>query len=66
MAVTKVGQLLSDFLDQSKADEATKTIAFITVGSEEDRRLKMCRYLADNEDATGEEILAEARRIAGR
>ena len=64
MAVTEVDQLLSDFLDQSKAGATTKAIAFITVSDKELNQIALCRYLADNEAATDEQILAAARRIA--
>lgn len=64
MAITEVDQLLSDFLNQSKADEATRTIAFIKVSREETQQIKMCRFLADNPQASSDQILAEARKIA--
>ena len=64
MAVSEVDQLLSDFLDLSNAGEATKAIAFITVGDFEQKQIALCKFLATNENATEEQILDEARRIA--
>ena len=38
---------------------------FLTVGEEEQQQVEMLHYMADHREATGEELLNEARRISG-
>ncbi len=64
MEITKIEQLLIDFLASSKASKTTQAIAFIIL-KEEAQELEMCRFLSKNETATDEEIMAAAKRIAG-
>ena len=65
MALTKIGQLLIDYLSISKASGGTQAIAFILMDTE-DQMLEMCHFLSANENATDEEILETAHRISGR
>ena len=66
MAVSEIEQLLIDYLRISKAKRDVQVIAFIMTGDSEDQMLELCQYLSENEEATGEEILAAARRISGQ
>ena len=63
MAVTEIEQLLVDYLSLSRASEGGQALAFIALDTE-DQMLKMCRFLSDNEMATEEQIIAQARKIA--
>ena len=64
MAISRIGQLLVDFLETSKGKEPEKTLAYLATGEDEDKMLALCQYLHDNPEANGAEILAAARRIA--
>ena len=64
MELTKIEQLLIDFLTTSKANKATQAIVFISL-KEEKQKLEMCRFLSEHETATDPEIMAAAKRIAG-
>ena len=61
--LTEIERLLIGFLETSKAKEPEITLSFLALDTE-DQMLKMCHYLSENENATGTEILVEARRIA--
>ncbi len=64
MALTQLEQLLIDYLTLSNAQEWVQVVAFILL-KEEDQMLEMCRFLSVNADATEEEILEMAYRLAG-
>ena len=64
MALTAIKQLLINYLEISRAGEPDKTLAYLAMDTE-DQMLEMCHYLSDNPEATGQQILTEARRIAG-
>ena len=63
MAQMQVEQLLSGFLKTSNATEEDQLIAYLMAETEA-QQMALCRYLADNPEASGAEILAAARRIA--
>ena len=62
MEWTEIEQLLDGFLRTSKADPGEQTMVFIMMETEK-QQLAMCHYLNDNEQATGEEIVAEALKL---
>ena len=63
MKPSETQQLLIDFLTISKASEPTKAIVFIQMESEE-LQLRMCEFLSKNKQATDQEIVTAANRIA--
>ncbi len=60
--MTDLDQALLGLLKTSNAGKATRAIAYTLMGTDA-QKLKMCRFLLDNEDATNEEIDAETRRL---
>lgn len=64
MALTRIKQLLIDYLEISKANEPEKTLAYLAMDTEE-QMLKLCHYLSENPEATGKAIYEATRRIAG-
>ena len=62
--LTQAEELLIDYLLLSKATQGTGVMISIML-KEHHQQLKMCRYLSDNPEATEEEIVAMAEKIAG-
>ena len=58
-----IEQLLIGFLSTSKAPKGTQAIAFLLL-DKEDQQLEMCCYLSENPDATEQEIMEMAYKIA--
>ncbi len=64
MAISEIEQLLEEFLKTSKAIKSEQFLAYLAMDTEE-QMLERCHFLNDNPQATGQEILREARRIGG-
>lgn len=62
MALTEIGRLLIDCLQNFQIQERARVITFLTL-KDDVQMLEMCRYLNENRDATEDQILAEAERI---
>ncbi len=63
MVISQVEQFLIDYLATSKATEPEQFLAFREMETEQ-QMLTLCRYLSDNPEATGQEILTQAQKIA--
>ena len=62
MKSIEIERLLEGFLRTSKADAGEQVLVFMMMETEK-QQLAMCHYLNDNEQATGEEIVAEALKL---
>ena len=61
--LTELEEVLIGYLETSNARAGVQATAFILL-REEPQQMEMCEFLSKNEDATEEEILEQARRIA--
>ena len=60
---SQIEQLLIGYLRLSKASKGISAIVFILLKTD-DLKLAMCDFLSKNEEATEQEILDQARRLA--
>ena len=63
METTLIEKTLIGFLKTSKASKGKSALVFLMLDSDK-QMLKMCRYLSENPEATEQEILASAEKIA--
>ncbi len=61
---TEIGQLLIDGLMLSLESKVDRSLAYIWMEGNEEKQMEMILYIRDNENATRDQIMAEARRIA--
>ena len=63
--MTEIEKRLTHCLKAMGIPRGMSAAIFLTVGEEEQQQTKMLHYMADHREATGEELLNEARRISG-
>lgn len=63
-SLTELEELLIDFLLTSNATKGTGAKVSLAL-QEENQQLEMCQFLSDNPEASDDEILQMALRIAG-
>ena len=64
MKLTETGQMLLDCLHGSPISDRQRLWIFLMLDSE-DKILDMLTYMSQNRNATGEELMSAAERIAG-
>ena len=64
MQLTEIEQLLIDYLLTSNATKGTGAMVSLML-QEEKQQLEMCRFLSKNPEATEQEIMEMAQKIAG-
>ena len=62
--LTELEEILIGYLKTSHAKAGVQAVAFLLL-REEPQQIEMCEFLSKNEDATEQEVLEQARRIAG-
>lgn len=62
--LNQIEELLMQFLLTSKAQKGARAQVYLLL-QKEDQQLEMCRFLSKNENATADEILEMAHKIAG-
>lgn len=62
--LTELEEILIGYLKTSNAKAGVQAVAFLLL-REEPPQIEMCEFLSKNEDATEQEVLEQARRIAG-
>ena len=62
--LTELEEILIWYLKTSNAKAGVQAVAFLLL-REEPQQIEMCEFLSKNEDATEQEVLEQARRIAG-
>ncbi len=62
--LTELEEILIGYLKTSNAKAGVQAVAFLLL-REEPQQIEMCEFLSKNEDATEQEVLEQARRIAG-
>lgn len=63
--MTEIGKTLTHCLKAMDVSTGISAAIYLTVG-EDSQKMELLDFLADNRDATPEELLDEARRISGR
>ena len=62
--LTELVEILIGYLKTSNAKAGVQAVAFLLL-REKPQQIEMCEFLSKNEDATEQEVLEQARRIAG-
>lgn len=62
--LTELEEILIGYLKTSNAKAGVQAVAFLLL-REKPQQIEMCEFLSKNEDATEQEVLEQARRIAG-
>ena len=62
--LTELEKILIGYLKTSNARARVQATTFLLL-REEPQQMEMCEFLSKNEEATEQEILEQARRIAG-